>query len=131
MLELKEERETYLVKPELWSALHGELVSKSLILTINRQKVLTLWPVRLPGEDGKIDNWNASAAEAASMAQKKWIRVSSNMALGAYDVFEATGEISDPEWPDMYMDEILKIAFKDHYIDSLDHPVIKRLQGLL
>ena len=129
VLELKDERETYLVNPALRAELQGELITKSLILTINRQNILSLWPIRLPSEDGRLDNWNTSAAEAAVMAQDKWVRVSSNMALGAYDIFEATGEIPEPEWPDMPMSEILEIAFRGRYIDSLEHAVLKKLQG--
>ena len=52
VLELKEERETYLVDPDLWSELPGEIVPKILLTTINKQGVLTIWPIRLPGEDG-------------------------------------------------------------------------------
>jgi hypothetical protein len=33
--------------------------------------VLTLWPIRRPGEDGRVDQWNASALEAAEMAQSR------------------------------------------------------------
>ena len=131
VLELKEERETYIVNPDLWSELLGELISKSLVLTINRQKVLSLWPIRLPGEDGRIDNWNASAAEAAVMAQEKWIKVASKMSLGAYEISEATGELPEPEWPNISMEKILEIAFRGRYIDTLDHPVLMRLRGAL
>jgi hypothetical protein len=52
VLELKEERENYLVAPDLWFELVGELIPKVLFTVINRQKVLSVWPVRLPGEDG-------------------------------------------------------------------------------
>jgi hypothetical protein len=85
-LELKEERETYLVAPELWPELPGELVPKVLFTAIIRQKVTFIWPVRLPAEDGRHDEWNASASEAASIAQKYWIRVSAYMSLGAYEI---------------------------------------------
>jgi hypothetical protein len=71
VLELKEDRETYLVSPDLWPELPGELTPKVLYTTINRQGVLTLWPIRLPGEDGRVDQWNASALEAAEMAQSR------------------------------------------------------------
>jgi len=129
VLELKEERETYLVSPELWSELPSELTPKVLFTTINRQGVLSLWPVRLPGEDGRLDDWNASALEAASMARKRWVRVVANMSLGAYEVYEATGNLPEPEWPEMAFSEILKIAFKGFYITEIDHPVIRRLRG--
>lgn len=131
VLELKEERETYLVAPELWPELPSELTPKVLFTTMNRQKVLTLWPVRLPGDDGRLDDWNASALEAADMARERWVRVVANMSLGAYEVFEASGDLPDPGWPEMAFSEILKVAFKGHYITEIDHPVIRRLRGEL
>jgi len=100
-----------------------------LFTTINRQGVLTLWPVRLPSEDGRHDEWNRSALEAAEMAQKRWIRVAANMGLGAYEVYEAVGNLPEPEWPNVGFQEVLRIGFKDRYIADLNHPVICRLQG--
>ncbi len=131
VLELKDERESYLVDPTLWPELPGEIVCKVLFTTINRQGVLMLWPIRLPGEDGRHDEWNRSALEAAHMAQSRWVRVASNTSLGAYEVFEATGALPDPPWPDISFQEILKVAFKGRYIAELEHPVIRRLRGEL
>ena len=129
VLEFKEERETFLVAPELWDELPGELTPKALFTTISRQKVVSLWPIRLPGEDGRIDEWNESAMDAATLAQKQWVRVSANMSLGAYDVYEAGGEIPEPEWPELDLGQILEIAFKGRFIKDSDHPALKRLRG--
>jgi hypothetical protein len=129
VLELKEERETYIVAKELWSEVPGELVPKILLTTISRQGVLALWPIRLPGPDGRLDAWNQSALEAAKLARDRWIRVAANMSLGAYDVFEATGDIPDPEWPPLNFEEILRIAFGSRYITDPGHVVLKRLRG--
>ncbi len=52
------------------------------------------------------------------------------MSLGAYRIFEATGELPEPEWPVENMRDLLEIAFKGgRLIDSIDHPVLKRLRG--
>ncbi len=59
----------------------------------------------------------------------KWVRVQANMADGKYDVFEATGTIPDPEWPDMSFRDMLQLCFDDRFIDSLDHPILKQLRG--
>jgi hypothetical protein len=83
----------------------------------------------LPGSDGKIDDWNRSALEAAAMAETQWVRVASNMALGAYEVFTASAEWHEPEWPDTPLKEILRVAFKGRVIESLDHPVLRQLRG--
>ena len=129
ILEFKEEGESYLVASELWSELVGELTPKILFTAINRQKTLFIWPVRLPGEDGRHNEWNASALEAAQLAQSKWVRVSANMNLGAYEIFEANSELTDPEWPETDFTKILETAFKGRYIKDLDHPALRRLRG--
>lgn len=129
VLELREEREIYLVSPDLWQELSSEITPKLLCTTINRQRVLTLWPIRMPGEDGRLDQWNTSAMAAADLACDHWVKVVANMSLGAYEVYPALGDLLDPEWPDLSLHEILKIAFKGNYIADLDHPVIRRLRG--
>ena len=131
VLELKDDRETYLVSPEMRMELPGEVVPKVLMTSINRQGVLFLWPIRLPGEDGRHDEWNRSALEIARMSSDQWIRVAANMSLGAYDPYLATGDLPEPEWPDMDLRQILKLAFRDRYIDSPEHPVVERLRGAL
>ncbi|MFO0852417.1 MAG: hypothetical protein U0871_28230 [Gemmataceae bacterium] len=132
VIELKEDAETYLVDPDLWPELAGETTfSPRLLMTaINRQGTLFLWPVRLPGSDGRIDAWSKSAMDAAEYASKQWVRVQANMSLGAYEVYAATGNLPDPEWPTTDFRELLRVAFRDRHITSLDHPVIQRLRGM-
>jgi hypothetical protein len=131
VIELKEERETYLVAKPLWPELAGESTfSPRIIYTaVNRQGVVFLWPIRLPGPDGKLDDWNQSALEAAQRAQAHWVRVQANMALGAYEVYEATAPLPEPKFPEVPLMELLKIGFKGRFIDNLDHPVLKKLRG--
>ena len=63
VVDLKEDREIYLVKQSLWPELAGESTfgPKALFTAVNRQGVLFLWPARLPGADGKT----AIGAESA------------------------------------------------------------------
>ena len=129
LLNLKEERETYLVAPSFREEIPQELTHTRLALATNRQKVLFLWQLRLPGSSGKTDAWSMSALEAYEEAKKNWVRISANMSLGAYEIYEALGNLSDPEWPDESMDEIVRIAFRNSFIDSYDHPVLRRLRG--
>jgi hypothetical protein len=131
VVELKEDKETYLVAPALWPELASESTfgRRALYAAMTRQSVLFVWPIRLPGPDGKIDEWNRSALEAAAMAETQWVRVASNMPLGAYDVCTASAVWPEPDWPDLLLNEILRIAFKNRVIDSLEHPTLKRLRG--
>lgn len=129
IIELRDDRETYLVVPSVARDLPGEFVMANVYTAINRQGVVQLWPVRLPAVDGRVLEWHRSAAEAAELAMQKWVRVKANMSLGAYEIFEATSTIPDPEWPEQSFQDLLRIAFRDRLIDSLGHPVIKRLRG--
>jgi hypothetical protein len=131
VIELKEDREIYLVDPSLWQELATEatFAPKLLVATVTRQGVLSLWPIRLPGPDGRIDDWNHSALQAAEEAKKSWVRVQANMGLGAYDIVTASSNMGLPEFPTMEMVDILKIAFKDKYVSGTDHIVLRRLRG--
>jgi len=131
ILEQKEQRTSYVVLPEIAEQIPGEVAVKMLFTTIDRQGVLSLWPIRLPGPDGRLDAWNRSALDAAQMAMTRWIRLKPNMGLGAYEVFEATAALPDPEWPAHSFRDLVEIAFKDLLIAALDHPVLRTLRGEL
>jgi hypothetical protein len=130
VLELEQERELYLIAPSLHSALITEpTVSRRLLITsITRQGRLFLWPIKLPAPDGKSNIWNETAMEAAKRAGSCWVRVAADMGFGTYRVWEAKTALGDPKWPSLIFKQILKLAFADRMISSLDHPVIKRLR---
>jgi len=129
LLELKEDRESYLVLPHLLADVSGIAVPVSLRLAVNRAAVLFLWPLRLPGEDGRSNVWHESAREAADLAVGRWVSIRANMSLGAYDIYQGAETLSEPKWPDKFMDDLLEVAFRGHVISEAEHPVIKRLQG--
>ena len=109
----------------------GELVPATIYTAINRQGVVHLWPVRLPGPDGKHNAWHRSAETAVDVAMHRWVRLAANMSLGAYEAFEASANIPEPTWPDLSFAELLKIAFQDRLVDRPDHPVILKLLGAM
>jgi hypothetical protein len=129
ILELKDEREEYIVAQSMVPELADEIVTKTLFLAINRQGVVFFWPVRLPSPDGKDLDWWRSAREAAAMAVDNWVRVRANMSLGGYDIFKAESIEAEPKWPELGLWDLVKIAFKNNLIDRPDHPTIDRLRG--
>jgi len=129
MIDLKDDREDYLVRPELLPDLAGEVVYKTIFTAINRQGVVFLWPIRLPAPDDRKSDWLRSAREAAEMAMGQWIRLKANMSLGAYEITMAEGVMAEPVWPELSYNELLRIAYRDRMIDTLDHAVVKRLRG--
>ena len=131
---LQDERdEFYVVVPEMASQLGDDLVHFTLYPFINRLNVLRLWPVKLPNPDGRVNEWHRTAAIAARVAQRKWIRVAANQNLGGYEIFEANNQPPDPEWPDLTLADMVRIAFHDRgrIIKDVDHPVVKLLAGRL
>jgi hypothetical protein len=129
ILENKESRESYVVVPDVAQEI-SELVRPVMLhAAIDRQNNVSLIPVPLPGEDGTRNPWHESLAQAVEHAKLKWIRIAANMHVGAYDVYEAEGELPDPEWPAHDIDELVQVAFRGKIITSLDHPIVQSLLG--
>lgn len=128
-LSLKDEGETYFVHPELYAELANEVRVKLLYLYVTRDGSPGLWPVNMPGDDGRLDTWSQSAHSAAGIAQSSWIRLQANRTVGAYEVRAAAALNDEPVWPDLTMREILNLAFRDKLITSTDHPIVKNLRG--
>jgi hypothetical protein len=130
IFEDKEEREVFFVTPAMREALVGEIRPVILVPTITRQGVLLLWPLKLPMEGMRHNSWSETARQAAEMAKAKWVRLAPDMGLGGYRIYVAEGELSEPQWPDKPLNEIMQIAFRDRVVDSENHPVVRRLRGL-
>ena len=128
-VEFKDERELYLIASGLWDALREEAVPTQLYVSVDRHGVVFLWHCRLPNEHGRIDSWNNSVPEIAEMAVERWLRVVPNHALGAYEPYVATSDLPDPEWPDLNLEQLLERAFRERFIESIDHPALRRLRG--
>jgi len=88
-----------------------------------------LWQATLPALDGRPCDWHDSMLQAQELAIKEWVRVQSDMQAGSYAVFSATGNLPEPEWPELSLQQILRIAFKTRFIDSMDHAVLRQLSG--
>lgn len=130
LIEIKADREAYLVAPEVWPLFPNECKPRTLYTTIDRRNVVTLWPVGLPDERGRTNDWHLSAHEAAQFATEKWVRLSPDMGLGAYRIELAVGEFPEPTWPiDTTFSDLLQIGFKGKMIEDLGHPVLRRLRG--
>jgi hypothetical protein len=130
LIDLKDEREDYLVRPEVVSELAGEIVFKTIFTAINRQGVVFLWPVRLPALDDRKSEWSRSQREGAELAMTKWVRLKANMSLGAYEITVAESVMADPVWPELSYQQLLQIGYQDRMITTVDHPVVRRLRGL-
>jgi len=130
MIVLKEEGESYVVHPDLAADLPDDVTNFTLVTAINRHGTVFLWPLRLPN-GSRQDPWADSAIAGCAHAETHWLRIIANMKAGAYDVFEATAKLPEPEWPEQNFDSLFRLAFRDRVIDSIDHPVIRQLKGAM
>ena len=129
ILDLEEDGDSFMVSPDLRPELADELKRVTLYTTLNRSGGLFLWPVRLPDATGRRNTWADSSRRGAEYAMKHWTRLSSNRPAGQYDIAIASATLPEPEWPDLAFKEILRLAFQDAMITSIDHPAIRRLRG--
>lgn len=128
-IQLKTKGETYLVARPLWTELGPEIQRIMLFTGITRQQRLFIWPIILPGPDGKHHEAHQVQLSTAQAAMGTWMRLAWNAETRSYDVFKAGAELTPPKWPNKPFEEILRVAFKDRFIKSLDHPVLKELRG--
>ena len=129
ILQLKEEGESYLVSPALRAELWEEILPIVLYTAVSRQAEPFLWPVRLPKVDGRIDKFIEMDLTAAKVAETKWVRRYWVPEIKSHKILAAKNLTDIPVWPDVGFEELLKIAFRDRFISTLDHPVVKNLRG--
>jgi hypothetical protein len=133
VLELKAERETYLVVPAVAATLPPADVKMSeLRLCQTRQGGLFLWPVPVMAEDARQRNeWHVSARQVMAASQTKWVRMTADMSSGRYNMAVAA-ITAEPLWPeDMSMRDLLELAFgTERLITNPSHHVVRRLLGV-
>jgi hypothetical protein len=119
--------EVYAVSPDLAPSLPRDVTRLRLVTAITRDGRLFLWRLRHPNSAG--DMWAYSDLAAADAAERDWVRVTA--VNGAFDIYRATGVLPEPEWPKQSFEEIFRLAFRDRVIESVDHPVLRQLEGAL
>ncbi len=123
------ERSTYLVAAPLWPDLSGEISPALVLCCVNRANDLFLWRIKLPGPDGRSNTWTESALRIAQAAEGTWCRMSSDTTNGHYSHCEPSVELPEPKWPELTFGAILETAFRDRFIASSDHAVLRSLRG--
>lgn len=129
VLEEKDSKEVYLVDPSMYPHLEGDMTPALLTTTITRQGAVSIWPVKIAGDSSMVSGWQDTSRQAAEIGKGRWVRMAADMALGAYRVHVAQGDLPEPKWPDRSFSELLEVAFRGKVIDSENHPVIQRLRG--
>jgi hypothetical protein len=127
------DRTVYWVAPGLRAALKEHLRKVRLFTCIDKRSNVFLWPAKLPTADGSASarTWYQSGLRAAEEAKKSWVKISGNKNIGAYDISIARGDLGDPQWPDHSFKDLIGLAFSDKLIDSMEHAVVKEIDGVI
>tara|TARA_R110000737_G_scaffold314184_1_gene323882 strand:- start:6941 stop:7687 length:747 start_codon:yes stop_codon:yes gene_type:complete len=73
--------------------------------------------------NGYTCNWFTSKKACLDISSEEWISMSTNHEEGIYDAIIADEQPDLPtEGPEFY--SALELALEDHFIDSLDHPIL-------
>jgi hypothetical protein len=131
VIELKEEREVYLVDSSLWPELQGEACFRHMAfyLATTMQGKLFFWGIRLPADDTlEPDRWMRTPLEAVRLAKDQWTRITWNDEVKQHQV-QTSDSTVEPEWPNRTLQELVQLAFKQFRIRTSDHPTIRRLRG--
>ena len=120
--------EFYFIESDYEDQVNKDAKAYRLVLAIDRQGDPFLWPIVIPNEINFL-GWHVSAMEAASNAELEWTKIQANKNIGAYEILSAEGDLEDPEWPELSLDELLEIAFKNKIINRPDHLVLLQLRG--
>lgn len=119
----------HLVTRSVAQALLDDIVVVTLHLGMTQAGRVFITPVQMPGSDGRRNPWHESRARAVAVAETRWVRIIADMNFGGYRVRDANGHLAEPIWPKESFSDLLKLAFRGRVINTLDHPVVRKLQG--
>jgi hypothetical protein len=75
------------------------------------------------------NSWSDSARIAIQAATRSWVRTIPDKSSNGYLLEYPMVAPPDPMWPPLTFTQILETAFGSRFIDSLNHPMIKKLRG--
>lgn len=75
------------------------------------------------------NSWSESARIAIREASRRWVRVIPDKSSNGYILEQPVVQPPAPTWPSLSFAEMLEVAFGARYIDSLNHPLVKKLRG--
>jgi hypothetical protein len=128
ILELKERCELYLIHPSIGPRV-PEANLKRLFVCTNRDGLLFLWLIKLPDSGGRLDRWNYSYLEAASLAETKWIKVTPNLGQWCCHTEVSPIELPEPSWSGETTGELIEITFRGFTVCNINDPILRRLRG--
>jgi len=124
------EKVTYLTKPEIAQYLesHGaECRPLHTRICCSRTQVPFFWVIAGPPASmaGRETPWLNNQLEAAQRAEKTWVRLQWNAPEMQHDIYENPQIVVEPKFPEKTHQEIITEIYKEKFLASTDHPVVK------
>ena len=127
------ERDFYYVSPNVRASVeHLSLAMRrmTIYLVITNFGLVSLWPIGKDKKTGQyLNSWHRSAADVAGIAMTQWVRVMPDPEGQRYSAKYTLENFGEPEWSDRSMEKYLATAFEHYLIDSVEHAIIRGLQG--
>jgi hypothetical protein len=119
-------RRPYLIHPPLAAKFGGVARAHMIYTCVTTTGTMFLWPIKIV--EGFGDSWYKSAIRIAELAQTSWMRLISSKGGSGYLATRSTRDHGDPKWRGESLQELLLLAFGDHLVDALDHPLCQVLE---
>jgi hypothetical protein len=128
----EDERECYLVLGSCVEIIKPFVRMATIVLCINRQGSIFLWPVQLPDSERRSNGaWIETRRVVMEMAKDRWVSLRADMDNRCFEAVLAGAELPEPVWPAKTFQEWLRLGYSKRIIDSADHPIIRGLLGLI
>ncbi len=124
----------YLVLPAVWPLFytHDTGVRAILTLAVNRagHNFILVNKYPIPGNKLSVEWFNHRRKYTAD-AKTTWLKVKANMGQGCYRVTPAEDQSPVPAFSEKPFGELLALAFGEHIIDTVNHPIARKIRGAL
>ncbi len=121
--------EQWLVPKPLRSCFNEKALTPVVLrLVVTSVDTLFLWGVKQPRK-GLRDNYHRALEQIVASAETNWTMVEWNNVNRVYDFFSAPDDLGDPQFPDLTMQDLLRLGFNGRAIDHPEHPVVLEHQG--
>ena len=130
LIELKEARESYLVSQHLWWRPRGrEHPHPANVVSRGQSPARRVLLADPTPWNGWSHRYLVEIRPRSSTDGREHVGAShAESSLAGTNVHYAEHAI-DPVWPGQSMSALLRTAFKDRYIDTLEHPILRQLRG--
>lgn len=130
---VKYEEQLFFPTKDMRNKSNGNTKRFDLYLAVNEKGDVFLIPVNMErsGNTNQLNDWTKSLLQLIAHAKERWVMRQIAPSGKGYSAVAPKGNLPAPKWPDESKEQLLKIAISDTLrIDSEDHFVIKRLQGV-